>query len=167
MEKAKISTLPNLLSFLRIPLAFVFLSTLPWLRMTAILLATLSDWMDGFLARRYRMCSKVGTTLDPMADKFFVFFALTIFFGEGKLTSWEVMAMLCRDAAVIFFGLYLILMRQWDHYTFRSIWCGKIATTLQLAILMALTAGIAVPSLTYLIFLPLGVLALFELNQKE
>lgn len=156
-------TLPNFLSLLRIPLAFVFLQENTYLRAAAIILAMLTDYLDGYLARRYNMCSRVGTTLDPMTDKFFVFFTLVIFIQEGRIELWQAVSMLCRDFAVITFGLYLVIARQWDNYQFRAIWCGKIATTLQLFVLLALTFNFAIPSIFYLCFYPLGLLALIEL----
>lgn len=156
-------TFPNLLSFLRIPLALVFLQGDVSLRVAAILGAMLTDFLDGFLARRYQMCSRVGTTLDPMSDKFFVLLAITILFQEGQLTWIAAISMLCRDFAVTLFGLYLILTRQWDNYRFRAIWCGKITTTLQLGVMLALTLHFPVPNGVYAIFILLGILALGEL----
>lgn len=156
-------TFPNFLSFLRIPLAFAFLQTNVTFRLLAILAAMITDFLDGFLARRYNMCSRVGTTLDPMSDKFFVFFAIAILFHEGELTLFSSLSMLCRDFAVIIFGLYLILTRQWDNYRFRAIWCGKIATALQLSVILALTLHYPVNEKVYSFFVLLGILALGEL----
>jgi CDP-diacylglycerol--glycerol-3-phosphate 3-phosphatidyltransferase len=156
-------TFPNLLSFLRIPLAFLFLQQNVYLRAAALFAAMATDFFDGYLARRYNMCSRVGTTLDPMTDKFFVIFALTILFFEGQINAIEVTSMLCRDFAVILFGLYLIISRTWDNYQFRAIWCGKITTALQLLVLLALTFQIPIPSETYSVFIVLGIFALGEL----
>lgn len=156
-------TIPNLLSFLRIPLAFLFLQGNLYLRLLALLSAAFSDFLDGFLARRYQMSSRIGTTLDPMSDKFFVMFVLSVLFFEEKLTFLEAICMLCRDFAVIFFGLYLILAREWDHYQFRAIWCGKVTTACQFAVLVTLTLDYKIPSSFYSIFIFLGALALIEL----
>lgn len=159
-------TFPNFLSFLRIPLALAFLQPHVEWRILAILGSMLTDFMDGFLARRYNMCSRVGTTLDPMSDKFFVFAAIAVLISEGQLTWIAAMSMICRDFAVILFGLYLILTRQWDNYRFRAIWCGKIATTLQLGVLLSLTMHYPVPNGIYTCFVVLGLLALGELYLK-
>jgi phosphatidylglycerophosphate synthase len=160
-------TFPNLLSFLRIPLALAFLQANVALRIIAILGSMLTDFLDGFLARRYNMCSRVGTTLDPMSDKFFVFAAITALFHEGQLSWVAAISMMGRDFAVILFGLYLILTRQWDDYQFRAIWCGKITTALQLSVLFALTLHLGVPDAIYACFVVLGLLALVELYLVE
>ena len=58
-------TIPNLISLLRIPLAILFLKGGVLVRAVAIILAMLSDGLDGYYARRYSQCSKIGTLLDP------------------------------------------------------------------------------------------------------
>lgn len=156
-------TLPNFLSFLRIPLAFLFLEQDVYVRAFALLAAMATDFFDGFLARRYRSSSQVGATLDPITDKFFVTFVLAIFLFEGKLNLPEAAAMLSRDIAVFLFGFYLIFTRSWDTYKFHSIWCGKITTTLQLFVLFALTFNQTLPAPTFSIFILLGVLSFAEL----
>lgn len=157
-------TFPNFLSFLRLPLALFFLQPNHYLRGFALFAAMATDFLDGYLARRYNMCSRVGTTLDPMTDKFFVIFALSTLYIEGHITLLQAASMLCRDLAVILFGLYLIVSHTWDNYQFRAIWCGKITTTLQLLVLLALTFQAPFPEETYGIFIVLGLLALGELS---
>lgn len=156
-------TLPNFLSFLRIPLAFFFLFHDPFLRAIALLAAMATDFLDGYLARRYQMGSKIGTLLDPFADKFFVLFGLAIFYQEHSILLWEAFSMLSRDVSVIFFALYLLFSGRISTYKIRAIWSGKIATTFQLIVLSGLVMNIPIPQAVYLLFLPLGALALGEL----
>lgn len=156
-------TLPNFLSFLRIPLAFLFLEEDTYLRAFALLAAMATDFFDGFLARRYRSSSAIGATLDPITDKFFVTFVLAIFLIEGKLSLAGATAMLARDVAVLLFGFYLLVTRSWNTYKFHSIWCGKITTTLQLLALFALTLNQPLPAPTFAIFILLGILSFAEL----
>lgn len=160
-------TLPNLLSFLRIPLAFLFLQENVFLRFFAIILAMISDGLDGFLARRYQTSSKFGTLFDPFADKFFVVFVLSIFIRENRLTIWEAAAFICRDFSVFFFGIYLALKGKLSNYRFRAIWCGKITTFFQFMILLALTFKFDIPFFIYTFFIVLGMLALMELYLPE
>ena len=157
------ATIPNIISFIRLPLALLFLQNHPLYRTIAILLAMLSDGLDGYIARRYRMTSTFGTMLDPLMDKFFVLFCLGIFIGEDRLTLWEAAAFICRDFSVLFFGVYLALKGHLSTYRFRSIWCGKVTTFLQFSILLALTFEFAIPPIAYTIFIVLGLFALVEL----
>jgi len=153
----------NTLSALRFPLAFFFLSSNSELRALAIVLAMLTDFFDGFLARRFRQSSQLGAVLDPLSDKFFVLFALVVFILEGQLTPIQMTALLCRDFAVLLFGLYLYAAGEWAKYQFRAIWCGKVTTTLQFFVMLALTFGVHVPAMTYWVFVLLGFFALIEL----
>src|SRR5581483_12415887 len=96
--------LSNSLSLLRAPLAFLFLLENTTLRLVAIVLAMLTDSIDGYLARRYQGTTRFGAILDPAMDKFFVLFALVVFVLEKKLLLWQAGAMLSRDFALCLFG---------------------------------------------------------------
>ncbi|MBM3199074.1 MAG: CDP-alcohol phosphatidyltransferase family protein, partial [Chlamydiae bacterium] len=78
-------SLSNVLTFLRAPLALFFLIDSPPLRLLSLLLAMITDYMDGYIARKTRTTSQFGAKLDPLMDKFFVFFVLTVLFLEGKI----------------------------------------------------------------------------------
>lgn len=153
----------NILSLLRAPLAFLFLSSQPSARALAIIFAMITDCLDGYFARRFRNSSQLGAVLDPLMDKFFVVFAFIIFILEGKLSLPSFAALLCRDFAIAIFGLYLYVTEQWKYYRFRAIWCGKITTALQFFVLLALTFTYGTPSWFYTIFVVLGLFALAEL----
>ena len=159
--------LSNFLSFLRIPLAFVLIVDSSWYRAVAIILAMITDSLDGYLARRFKTTSQVGAFLDPFTDKFFVFCAIFVFIHEGNLQLWQALTMLSRDIAVGIFGGYLALKGTWNNFPFQSIWCGKVTTTLQFCILLALTFHVAIPSYAFLVLVLLGLLALCELYYLE
>lgn len=155
----------NSLSLLRAPLAFLFLLENSSLRLIAILLAMLTDSIDGYLARRYKSASRFGAVLDPAMDKFFVVFALGVFLFEGKLQVWEACAMLSRDFALCLFGLYLAVSGYWQSYEFKAIRWGKITTALQFIVLIGLTFHFTFPWYLYATFILFGVLAFIELLQ--
>jgi CDP-diacylglycerol---glycerol-3-phosphate 3-phosphatidyltransferase len=165
--------IPNLLSLMRFPLALIFLQENPFYRTIAIILALVTDGLDGFIARRYKITNRLGTVLDPMMDKFFVFFVLVIFVRENRLSWMEAALLFCRDFSVISYGIYLALRQRLLNYRFRAIWSGKITTVLQLFVLLALTfshsLSYSLPPYFYAIFIILGVLAFIELfhNDKD
>lgn len=156
-------TLPNFITFLRFPLALAFFQENPLWRCLALILAMVSDALDGYFARRYGNISRFGTFLDPVADKFFVITALIVLVGENRLASWEAITMLCRDFSVIIFGCYLAFKGTLPEYQFRAIWCGKITTAMQLIVLFGLTCRIPLSPFVYVTFVALGLLALVEL----
>jgi CDP-diacylglycerol---glycerol-3-phosphate 3-phosphatidyltransferase len=158
-------SLSNGLSFLRAPLAFLFLIESTTIRITAILLAMLTDSIDGFVARRYRSATQFGAILDPAMDKFFVFFVLGILMYESHLNVWEAAAMVSRDFFLCVFGIYLSLSGHWNAYEFKSIRWGKITTALQFFVLIGLTIQINFSWYLYCFFVLFGLLAFIELWQ--
>ena len=161
----KMITISNGLSFLRAPLAFVFLQANPFLRLLAIILAMLTDCIDGYLARKNRSTSRFGAILDPAMDKFFVYFVLSILFWEHNLSLWEAVAMLSRDFFLCVYGLLMITTGRWKTIIFRAIRWGKVTTALQFIILMGLTFHVSFPWYAYAAFFFMGTLAFLELVQ--
>lgn len=156
-------TVPNLLSLLRLPLALIFLKEDMLYRIIALVLAMISDGLDGFLARRFRQSSKLGTLLDPLMDRFFVFFVIGVLLREHQFSLWQASTLLCRDFAVMLFGFYLVFAGKLTTYRFRAIWCGKVTTFLQFLVFFGITLQYSVPTSFYALFVLLGVLALLEL----
>ena len=156
-------SLSNGLSFLRAPLALLFLAENTFLRISAIVLAMITDSIDGYLARRYRSASQFGAILDPAMDKFFVFFGLGVLIFEGRLLPWQACAMISRDFFLCVFGLYISLAGKWHAYQFKAIRWGKITTSLQFFVLIVLTLNFTIPWYVYNLFILSGALAFVEL----
>ncbi|MBS0651789.1 MAG: CDP-alcohol phosphatidyltransferase family protein [Verrucomicrobia bacterium] len=156
-------SISNGLSFLRAPLAFLFLVENTSFRIAAILLAMITDSIDGYLARRRRAVTQFGAILDPAMDKFFVFFALTVLMLEGKIEMWQSLAMISRDFFLVAFGIYLSLSGLWKAYECKSIRWGKATTALQFLALIGLTLEFSFPGYFYFIFILFGLLAFIEL----
>lgn len=160
-------TVPNLISLLRVPLAFVFLQENPFYRAAAILAALLTDGLDGYIARHFHQKGRFGSVLDPITDKFFVFFVLFTFIDETSISLTDAAILICRDFSVILYGLYLAWRGRLFDYQFRAIWCGKITTVLQFTVLLCLSLQLSIPSYLYGVFVILGVLALGELYKTD
>ncbi len=92
-------TIPNILTVLRLiaapAVAVMFLYfTRPWadwFALTIFVLAALTDWFDGFLARAWKQETKFGTMLDPIADKAMVLIALMVIIGYSSMSPWLVL----------------------------------------------------------------------------
>lgn len=153
----------NSLSFLRIPLAFLFMSDSVLLRCLAILLAMFTDSIDGYIARRNRSVSRFGAFLDPVADKFFVYFALVILFMEGKLQILQMIVMLSRDIVIFGYGVLMVVSGRAKSIVFRSLRAGKVATALQFCVLIGLVLNVTFSWVVFSAFIAVGVLAFLEL----
>ena len=117
-------------------------------------------WRDGS-----QSVSRFGAILDPLADKFFVCFAIATLFFEGKLYSWHIAAILSRDLMLILYGFSMLIMGKWKSIVLRSIRAGKVATALQFALLIGITFDFSFSWMTYSAFLVVGVFASVELFQ--
>ena len=159
----KFFSLSNTLSLLRAPLAFLFLSQNANLRIFAIVLAMVTDSIDGYIARKCRSASRFGAILDPAMDKFFVYFALAVLLIESKIETWQAIAMISRDISLIFFATYLFTIKLLKNYEYKAIRWGKASTALQFIILICICMNIAIPSSIYLIFVLMGSMAFVEL----
>lgn len=153
----------NILSLSRAGLALAFLQENPFVRLMAILLAMLSDFLDGYIARRQNMTTQFGAILDPLMDKFFVFFAGGIFYLEKKLTPFGLAALLSRDMSICLFGLFLGIAGRWKGYECRALWWGKITTFAQFALLIGLSFNVVFSSYIYAAFLVMALFAFAEL----
>lgn len=157
----------NLLSFLRLPLAFLFLQKNVSIRVTAVILAMATDIFDGYLARRNHTVSKLGAVLDPAMDKFFVYFVLFVFYLEESISLSGGAALLSRDFAVCIYGAYLFLTSKWAGLKIKPLCFGKITTALQFLILIGLSLNYRFSFYIYSVFIVLGVLALLELFLRK
>lgn len=155
--------LPNLISFLRAPLALLFIYDNTYLRLIVIFLAMITDGIDGYLARKYHSTSTTGAILDPIMDKFFVSAVLVVLFIEQQITGYEALAMLSRDFSLFVFALYIAMRNKWSSFQFQSIRWGKITTAMQFLVLSALTLGKQFSASLYVLFVVFGCLAFFEL----
>jgi CDP-diacylglycerol--glycerol-3-phosphate 3-phosphatidyltransferase len=137
-------SLPNLLSTSRFFLAvvlFVLIARESWLAcLLVFLIATATDWFDGYLARRWGLASALGRSLDPLADKVLTCGAFIFLLprgmapGEGWLLPWMVTLIVARE--LIITGLRGYLEQQ--GVQFGADWLGKIKMGLQCAALIAI-----------------------------
>lgn len=160
-------TLSNILSFLRIPLALLFLQTGTFLRLTAIFLAMITDSIDGYFARKNLSTSRFGAVLDPMADKFFVYFTLSTLYGEGSIALWQITMMLSRDLFLCIYGMFMTLSGKWSLVIFRAIRWGKVTTALQFIVLTGLVFHYSIPWPIFGSFAVMGWLAFLELFETS
>lgn len=135
-DHAWLYALPNLLSAARLVLAALF-PLLPeaWWLIT-IIVGALSDGVDGFLARRFGATSWQGGILDAIADKAFTVSVLSTFAMLGKLSWWELAALLSRDWVVLGTSAALALTRRWDAFPKMTSRLAGKATTVGLFTLM-------------------------------
>jgi cardiolipin synthase len=141
----RIVTVPNALSLLRLLLipVFVWLALGPeadgW-AFVILVVSSVTDWLDGQIARRYHLASRVGQVLDPIADRLFVLTTIIVLALREIVPWWLVAAMVTRD---LFMVLVQWAMRRHELPLLPVHYVGKAATVCLLFGLttLILTAG--------------------------
>ncbi|MFG0331685.1 MAG: CDP-alcohol phosphatidyltransferase family protein [Phycisphaerales bacterium] len=134
---------PNAFTVLRLALAawypFVVDETA---RLVVIVVAGLSDLIDGFLARRFNLGTWIGAILDGTADKLFTLVVLAMFLVRGELLWWELLILLTRDLTVSAFVAYAAYRRAWDAFKDAGARpLGKLTTLAFFAFMVAVLAA--------------------------
>ncbi len=107
-----------------------------WLSLGIFILASITDYIDGYIARKYQQVSDFGKFLDPLADKLLVISAMTILCQWDRMPAWALMVVLTREFAVT--GLRLVAVGKGK--VIAAGWSGKVktaSTMIGLCVLMA------------------------------
>lgn len=104
---------PNALSAMRLALAIGLpFAPAPW-RLPIVIVAGLSDGLDGFVARRFHATSSTGAVLDALSDKLFTLSAIVTLAMAGEIASWMAALAWSRDFAVLVCVLVAIVRRDY------------------------------------------------------
>ena len=134
-----IFTIPNFISLLRlisIPLiAYMIYTDRKWAALIILALSALSDWLDGFLARRMHQISKIGQLLDPLADRLLIFCSVLVFGMAGLLPWWLLIAIGLRDLVML---IEVLVIAQFGYGPLPVHFAGKTGTALLMIAIPAL-----------------------------
>ena len=126
------------ITFIRVLLIPIFLvcmylaekySFMLYVSLGIFIIASLTDLIDGKIARKYNQVSDLGKFLDPLADKVLVIAAMAMFCEWGIFPAWALMIVLTREFAVT--GLRLIAVGKGR--VIAAAWSGKMKTSLTMA----------------------------------
>jgi CDP-diacylglycerol---glycerol-3-phosphate 3-phosphatidyltransferase len=140
--RGEIRRLPNLLSLSRLLLAVLFVPAGSAARIALICLAGVTDFLDGWLARRTNTTTRWGALVDPIADRVFVLVAIVTYVLNGALSVAELLLFLSRDIATALGFFVARMVPRLRAVEFKARFPGKLVTVLQLVTLLALVAGV-------------------------
>ena len=143
-------------AFIPIFMVFMYLSCgepglWMWLGLAVFIIASLTDFVDGQIARKLNQISDFGKFLDPLADKLLTIAAMVMFCQWGLMPAWALMIVLAREFAVT--GLRLIAVGKGK--VIAAGWSGKVKTT---CTMLGLCAWMAFPTVGWLGWLVTAVI---------
>ena len=139
--------LPNKLTILRIILVPVFVAVMltncfgdnsRWVALAIFIIASLTDLLDGKIARKYNLVTNFGKFMDPLADKMLVCSALICLVELGRIPSWMVIVIVARDFVISGFRL---VAAESGKVIAANYW-GKFKTASQMVMICLLIADI-------------------------
>ena len=139
--------LPNKLTMFRvilIPFFVVLLLTqgyygwFKWVALAIFIIASLTDLLDGKIARKYNLVTNFGKFMDPLADKLLVCSAMICLIELGKIPSWVVLIIIARE--FIISGFRLIASD--NGVVIAASYWGKFKTTFQMIMVVLMIADI-------------------------
>jgi CDP-diacylglycerol---glycerol-3-phosphate 3-phosphatidyltransferase len=143
--------LPTILTLSRIVLIPVFIYTVnlhPLFGAVIFGIASITDFLDGYFARRSGDITKFGIILDPIADKFLVISALIVLVDMGRLPAWIAITIIVREFLVT--GLRVVALSK--DIIISAELGGKMKTTLQIAAILCLILEGSISSIDLYIF---------------
>ena len=127
-----------------------------YISLAIFIVASLTDFLDGYIARHYNQTTDFGKFLDPLADKLLTIAAMTCFCEWGVFPAWALMIVLTREFAVT--GLRLIAVQKGN--VIAAGWSGKVKTA---STMVGLCVMMAVPGIEVLNWIVIGVIVLTTL----
>lgn len=139
--------LPNKLTMFRIiliPFFVVFLLAQPagavsrWIALAIFIVASLTDLLDGKIARKYNLVTNFGKFMDPLADKLLVCSAMICLIQLGQIPAWIVCIIIAREFAI---SGYRLIAAEKGSVIAANYW-GKFKTTFQMIMVILMIADI-------------------------
>ncbi len=127
-----------------------------WLSLAVFIIASLTDFVDGYIARHYNQTTDLGKFLDPLADKLLTIAAMVMFCEWGVFPAWALMLVLTREFAVT--GLRLIAVQKGT--VIAAGWSGKVKTA---STMVGLCVMMALPGIDILNGIVIGVIVITTL----
>ena len=127
-----------------------------YISLAIFVLASLTDFVDGYIARHYNQVTDFGKFLDPLADKLLTIAAMCIFCEWGIFPAWALMIVLTREFAVT--GLRLVAVQKGT--VIAAGWSGKVKTA---STMVGLCAMMAFPGVALLNGIVIGMIVVTTL----
>ena len=129
-----------------------------YLSLAIFIIASLTDFVDGYIARHYNQTTDFGKFLDPLADKLLTVAAMAMFCEWGIFPAWALMVILTREFAVS--GLRMVASQKGS--VIAAGWSGKVKTASTMVGLCAMMAFPGIPVLNWTVIIMIVATTLYS-----
>ena len=129
-----------------------------YLSLAIFIIASLTDFVDGYIARHYNQTTDFGKFLDPLADKLLTVAAMAMFCEWGIFPAWALMVILTREFAVS--GLRMVASQKGS--VIAAGWSGKVKTASTMVGLCAMMALPGIPVLNWTVIIMIVATTLYS-----
>lgn len=135
--------LPNKLTLTRVCMIPIFAFFMLWqpdnrlhqiIALAIFCIASITDWFDGYLARKHNLITNFGKFMDPLADKLLVCSALVCLSSTGRLPAWVTLIIIAREFIISGFRL----VASDNNIVIAASWWGKFKTVFQMIMVILL-----------------------------
>lgn len=168
MSTERIITIPNALTVIRICLVPLFVFTMNVkdysFALKILILAGITDSLDGIIARKLNQISKLGIFLDPLADKLLLLSLMITFYFHDLVPKWFLMIVFTRDFLVAFGWLEAYLRKK---RLIKPLLLGKISNALQVIVFsyVLFSLNFNLPKMPTIFFIALSVISVLSFIQ--
>ncbi len=117
--------------------------------------AGFTDFLDGYIARKYHVISTFGTVFDPLADKLMLLVSLLSLYLDQNISLWVLVIMIAKEAFMILTGIYLYFRK--EKWVIPSNIFGKLATAVFSLAVVLLILSPETQWLQYLLILAVAI----------
>ena len=129
-----------------------------YISLAIFIIASLTDFVDGYIARHYNQTSDFGKFLDPLADKLLTIAAMAMFCEWGVFPAWALVVILTREFAVS--GLRMVASQKGS--VIAAGWSGKVKTASTMVGLCAMMALPGIPALNWTVIIMIVATTLYS-----
>lgn len=168
MISEKLVTVPNILSIFRIFLVPFFIHEMIIkdysMALKILIIAGITDSLDGIIARKFRQISKFGIFLDPLADKILLISIMITFYLQDLAPRWFIMIVFTRDILIAFGWLETYFRKK---KIMKPMILGKIYNASQVIVFgyVLLAINFNLPSLSEFLFIIISILSMASFTQ--
>ncbi|MBQ2854624.1 MAG: CDP-diacylglycerol--glycerol-3-phosphate 3-phosphatidyltransferase [Oscillospiraceae bacterium] len=161
-------TLASKITLVRVAMIPAFMATMylscgeaglwMYISLAIFIIASLTDFVDGYIARHYNQTTDFGKFLDPLADKLLTIAAMAMFCEWGVFPAWALMVILTREFAVS--GLRMVASQKGS--VIAAGWSGKVKTASTMVGLCAMMALPGIPVLNWVVIIMIVATTLYS-----